>query len=647
MLEAIRKYAYSWPTRIFLLLLAGLFTVFFGGISSYFARVKPIATVNCRSFLFVPLGSCTQILSDDIDRQVSNLTNTINNVYGKNADNVLHAMNLRQTAVEQLIQQALILEEAHRLGLSIGDEALARTIESQAAFQTNGHFDDQRYNEILASNNLEPAGYESETRDAMLSDALRQMVSSVVQVSADEAHHAFNATAGRINLAYVEVPFTNFTAAVNPSPAVVAKFYADNRPAFSVPEQIKITLVRYDPAVLAAGVAPSDEDVQNYYDQNLKNMFTHTLQVRARHILIPVAPDAPAADQAAAKAKAAAILAKLKAGADFAALAKQYSSDPGSKDKGGELGFFGPGELVKPFEDAAFGLKPGQYAIAQTQYGFHVIEVEEVKPAGVDTPEQARPKIVEALKQKLGADTAKQYLEQDLTAALTGHGLAELANKRGLKAIATPLFAADEKIAGAEDNPQLGKEAFGMSIGEVRAITDGPTPYLVKLDARVPAHIPPLAEINDLVRRTIIRVTAESRAHDTANAMLRQINSPADFDRVAAANHLTVSQTGDFPRYGNTLPGLGAFPGVINAAAMVATVPGTIDKVMQNGGNSYLFKVLSRTPPSAAEWQAASASFTERMLEQRRASAWINFVNDLKSRAEIVIHADQLSPTNS
>jgi hypothetical protein len=80
---------------------------------------------------------------------------------------------------------------------------------------------------------------------------------------------------------------------------------------------------------------------------------------------------------------------------------------------------------------------------------------------------------------------------------------------------------------------------------------------------------------------------------------------------------------------------------------MVAVIPGTIDKVMQSGGNSYLFKVLSRTPPSAAEWQAASASFTERMLEQRRASAWINFVNDLKSRAEIVIHADQLGPTNS
>jgi peptidyl-prolyl cis-trans isomerase D len=647
MLEAIRKYAYSWPTRIFLLLLAGLFTVFFGGISSYFARVKPVATVNCHSFLLVPLGSCTQILSDDIDRQTRNLTNTINNVYGKNADNVLHAMNLRQTAVEQLIQQALILEEAHRLGLSIGDDELAKTIESQAAFQVDGHFDDQRYNEILASNDLEPAGYESETRDAMLSDALRQMVAGVVQVSADEARHAFDATAGRINLAYIEVPFANFTAAVNPSAAVVAKFYADNREAFSEPEQIKITLVRYDPAVLAASAAPSDEDIQNYYDQHLKDMFTHTLQVRARHILISVAPDAPAADQAAAKAKAELVMAKLKAGADFAALAKQYSGDPGSKDKGGELGFFGPGELVKPFEDAAFKLKPGQYAIAQTQYGFHVIEVEEVTPAGVDTPEQARPKIVEALKQKLGADTAKQYLEQDLTAALTGHDLAELANKRGLKAIDTPFFAADEKIVGAEDNPQLGKEAFGFSNGEVRAVTDGPTPYLVKLDARIPAHIPPLSEISDLVRRTIIRVTAESKAHDAANVMLRQINSAADFDRVAAANHLTVAQTGDFPRYGTTLPGLGTFPGVINSAAMIAVIPGTIDKVMQSGGNSYLFKVLSRTPPSAAEWQAASASFTDRMLEQRRASAWINFVNDLKSRAEIVIHADQLGSTNS
>jgi len=647
MFEAIRKHQYTFATRLLLILLIGLMTIFFGTLSAYFARVKPIATVNCRSFLFFQLPGCQQILSDDVDREANNIRNAVTNMYSKAAPQMLQTMNVREIAVEQLVQTRLVENEARQLGLQIGDSELEKTIEMQTAFQVEGQFDVQRYRAILAQNNLEPSVYESETRDAMLSDAVHQMVAATVQVSNEEAHRAYDNFAGKINLAYIKVPYSNFEAGLNPSDQEVAKFYHDHLEVFREPERVKVLFVRYDPTVLAASETPTDQQIQDYYDQNLKTEFTHTAQVRARHILLGVGPGASSAEKAAASAKANDILKKLKSGGDFAALAKQYSEDPGTKDKGGELGFFGHGELVKPFEDVAFALKPGEYGIAESQFGFHVIQTEELKPAHVDTPEEARSKIIEELRRKSGDELAKQDMEQDLTAVLTGHAIDDVAKKRGLVVVETPFFAAGEPVRGAEDYTQFGPESLKLKDGEVRALTEGPEPYLVKLIARNPAHIPPLNEIRDLVRKAYIRVAAEKKAYQAAQYMLKQVKSPGDLDMVASRNQLTVARTGDIPRTSNAIPNIGQVPGLMAAAMVLPKLPAVIDQVMESDGNSFLFEVSSRTPPDPDEWKIQGPAFTQHMLEQRRASTWVNFVNGLKSQADIVIHTDLIGTTSS
>jgi peptidyl-prolyl cis-trans isomerase D len=647
MFEAIRKHQYTLATRLLLILLIGLMTIFFGTLSAYFARVKPIATVDCHSVLFVQLPGCQQILADDVDRESNNIRNTVNNIYGKSAPAMLQSMNVRETAVEQLVQARLIDNEAKRLGLQIGDDELEKTIETQAAFQTDGQFDVQRYRAILAENNLEPSVYEGETRDAMLSDAVRNMVTAAIQVSNDEAHRAYDSYAGKVNLAYIKVPYSNFEATINPSDQDVAKFYNDHRAVFREPERVKVVFVRYDPTALASSEMPSDQQIQDYYDQNLKTEFTHPAQVRARHILLGVNPGADSTEKAAAKAKAQDILNKVKAGGDFAALAKQYSDDPGTKDKGGELGFFGAGELVKPFEDVAFSLKPGEYGIAETQYGFHLIQVEESKSAHVDTPEDTRSKIVDQLRRKNGQEIAKQFLQQDLTAALTGHTLDDVAKKRGLTPVATPFFASNEPIRGAETYPQFAPEALKLKDGEVRALTEGPEPYLVKLIARDPSHIPALADIKELVRMAYIRVAAEKKAHEGAADILKQLKTPGDLNKLAAQAHLTVANTGDIPRASKEIPGVGQVPGLMAQAATRPKLPGVIDQVMESDGNSFIFEVSSRTPPDPDQWKIQGPAFTKQMLEQRRAAAWINFVDGLKSQADVVIHSDLIGATPS
>jgi peptidyl-prolyl cis-trans isomerase D len=649
MLQIFRRHSYSWGTRVLLLLLGGVFALFFGswGAASYFTRVRPAAQVGCYSYFHLfTMPGCQTITPEQIDNATVDLRREIQNMYGEQSQQMLQNVNLRQMALEQLIDQTLINREAGHLGLQISDSELAHAIESQTAFQVDGRFNVQKYNEILRQNDLEPFAFENKTRDRILTDTMRQMITQAVQVSKDEVRNEFNRFGQKLSLNYIEFPYTDFTGQVNPTQQQLIKYYDDNRDQFREPERIRMEFIRYDPSVLGANQTPSPEDIQANYERNLNTQFTHPEQVRARHILISLPPDASPAEKAAAKAKAEEILQKVKLGGDFAKLAQQYSDDPGTKDHGGELGYFPRGEMLKPFEDAAFKLTPGQVALVQSQYGYHVLQLEEIKKASQDSLEEAKPKIVAAIKQKMGSDLARQNVEQDLAAALEGRDLRQLAQKRSLVAVQTPYVSMEETVTGAESEPKLLAEAFKFAKGDIRAITDTSVPFLVKLVDRAPSHIPPYSEIEDKVRAAFVRQKAELLAASAAQAALKQIKGAADFNSAAATNHFQVHTTGEFPRASRQVPGIGSFAEATEAAAMVSKIPTTLDRVLENGGNSFIFEVVGRTPPTEQEWKTEGPAFTQQFLQQRRATAWMNFINDLKLATPISINTDLVSQSS-
>jgi peptidyl-prolyl cis-trans isomerase D len=645
MLQAFRRHSYSWGTRVLLLLLGGVFALFFGswGAASYFTRVRPAAQVGCYTYFHLfTMPGCQTITPEQLDSAAVDLRREIQNTYGEQSPQMLQSMDLRHMALEQLIDQTLINREAGRLGLYIGDDELAQAIGSQTAFQVDGRFNLRKYNEILRQNDLEPAAFESTTRQRILTETMRQMITQAVQVSRDEVRNEFNRFGEKLSLAYIEFAYTDFTGQVIPGQQQLVKFYNDNRDQFREPERIRMEFIRYDPLVLAANQTPSPEDIEANYERNLNTQFTHPQQVRARHILIAVPPDASPAEKAAARAKAEDVLRSLRSGADFAKLAQQYSDDPGTKDRGGELGYFARGEMVKPFEDAAFNLSPGQLTLVQSQYGYHVLQLEEIKKASQDTLEQAKPKVVAAIKQKMGSDLARQDVEQDLAAALEGRDLRQLAQKRALAAVETPYVSAEESVKGAESESKLLAEVFKFKEGDIRAITDTSVPFLVKLLDRSPSQIPPFSKIEDKVRAAFVRQKAELLAAEAAQAALKQIKGAADLKSAAAINHLQVQTAAEFPRASRQIPGIGSFVEATEAAAMVSKVPTILDRVLENGGNSFIFEVVDRTLPTEQEWKAEAPAFTQQFLQQRRASAWMNFINGLKLATPITINSELL-----
>ncbi len=636
MLEGIRRYQYSWQVQVTFAFLAITMAFWGFGGGGLFSTVHPVATVDGR-----------QILGDQVDREATNLRQAVQQMYGAAAPSVLKSINIRQEAVERLIEQQLIGEEARHLGISISDAALQDKIAKEPVFQRDGQFDLQTYQDVLRDNNLLPAEYETAERDQMIADTLRNMIDTGVQVSDDEARHAYNLANEKIGLRYVELAYSDFTAKISPTESQIADYYKKNTEQFREPERIKLAYVHYEPLVLAANYTPTDKEVEDYYKRNVKERFTHPDEVHARHILIAVPAGATDKEKAAAKARALEVLKQAQAGGDFAKLAAKYSDDPSNKLEGGDLGTFGRGQMIKPFEDAVFAMKPGQIAMVETRFGFHIVKLEQIKPAHTDTLAEAKPKIIEELRTQAGAKLGRAAAQEDLAAALGGAKLEDLAKKRGIDAVETPLFAQGEPAGGAEQDRDLMQAAFKLDVGQVALVPEKGAPYVIKLLVRQPSRIPALKEIEPQVREALIRATAEADASRQADKILATIKSPADFDKAAAANKLAIQNVDPFLRADHRVPGIGEFPEVTDAAAVVPVIPGVIDRVMENGGNSYLFEVTSRTEPTDDEWKSAQKSFMQEYVEQRRAQAWTQFLDQLKDRAKIQIDSDQLAASES
>jgi peptidyl-prolyl cis-trans isomerase D len=238
----------------------------------------------------------------------------------------------------------------------------------------------------------------------------------------------------------------DYAAQVKVTDAMLQDYYTKNAKEFEIPEQIKADYVLLDGAAIAAQISVSDADIKSYYDQNLSR-YTTAEQRRASHILISVKKDAPAAEQAAAKAKAESLLAEVrKTPADFAKVAKANSQDTASAEMGGDLGYFGSGMMVKPFEDAASKLKQGEISdLVQSDFGYHIIELTGIKAAQVKPLDEVKADIAAEIKKQLAA---RKFTEMAETFSNTVYEQAD-----SLKAVADKLHLQIQSAANLSRQP--------------------------------------------------------------------------------------------------------------------------------------------------------------------------------------------------
>lgn len=332
-----------------------------------------------------------KIYKQDIDRVLN----------GKPADNAT-----RQQVLDSLIRQQLLLADARAAGLRISDEELRRAIASVPVFQEGGKFSPVRYQQYLESQYLSPTAFEQKLRDDLL---LQKQLSAFVDssfVTRGAVSRVQQLLGERREIAEYRLNASDFLKDITIDDAAIKKFYDANANRFRTPEAVRVEYLVLSQDEVAKNIAVNDDEARRYFDEHKSELGQEERKVA--HILLTVDKNATAAQKAKVKAEAEAIAREVAAKpTSFAQVATARSQDPGSAAKGGDLGWFGHGAMVKPFEDAAFKLAKGQISgVVETEFGYHVLKLEDIK-----TPdfESSKADIVARLaRQKAGATFREQ-----------------------------------------------------------------------------------------------------------------------------------------------------------------------------------------------------------------------------------------------
>lgn len=312
---------------------------------------------------------------------------------------MLESPEARQAMLDSLVTQRLLLLHANKSGLTASDAQLIEVIGSIPALQEDGKFSRRRYEQALRAQGLTQTGFEAKLRQDLTLQQLVQAVSDTAVVSNAAAERVIAIQLEERQVSEAAIRPEQYAAQVKLSAEAVKEYYEKNRKQFEIPQQIRAEFVVMSREVLAEQSTVSPEEIKSAYEKNARNYVTQE-ERRASHILIQAPADAPEAAQKAARARTDAIFQQVKKNpAEFARLAKEHSQDPGSGPKGGDLGFFPRGAMVKPFEDVVFSLKENQISdVVRSEFGFHIIRLTGIKPGKVRSLEEARDAIAAELK---------------------------------------------------------------------------------------------------------------------------------------------------------------------------------------------------------------------------------------------------------
>ena len=319
--------------------------------------------------------------------------------------------------IEQMITEKALIYEANRLGFQVTEADTAKAIREQMpAMFPNGVFvGKEAYAAALAQQDMTIPEFEEYMSNQIMLNRLRSVVLESTVVSRADIEREFRRKNEKATIQYVKVDPAKIQAEVKVTPEEMRDYYEKSKSSFTVAEKRGMKLVVLDPARITESVSVSDPQLRRAYEQN-KDRYRTPDRVRARHILLMTSGKSPQ-EESKIKAKAEDLLKQVKAGGNFAELAKKNSEDPGSKDKGGDLDWVVKGQTVPEFEKALFELKPNEFSgIVKTQYGFHIIQALEKQEAHLKTLDEVKGELTTELKNQMGQNQVQSALDSAVAA---------------------------------------------------------------------------------------------------------------------------------------------------------------------------------------------------------------------------------------
>ena len=574
------------------------------------------------------------------------------------ADNPMIVNLFEGQVAQQLIQQQVLLQEAHRMGITATDADVLHYLQSgptgQVIFPKGKFIGQTAYAQLVNERlNMSIAAFEQDIKDNIAIQRLQALVTASVSVSDKEVRDQYLKQAVKIKFDYAVISSADLEKTINPSDSDLEAFFKKNaaRYAAAVPEQRKITYFAFTPSDVPGGMAqPSQQQIQAYYSQHQTD-FTVPEEARSRHILISVPAGADAKADAAAKAKAEDVLKQLKAGGDWTAIAKKDSDDPGSKDKGGELGFAQRKTMVPEFDNAIFTQKIGDIQIVKSQFGYHVVQVEDRHEAHAQAINEVLPQIQATLFRNASAQGQENYA-RSLTSEADKFGLEKTAAAHHLQVVTSPPVDRTGVISALASSKQILAQAFEAKVGDPAQYAATGEGYAVfQVTGTVAAHAPAFADWKSHVLDDYRNEQLPALVSQKTSELVSKAKSENDLAKAAkevGASFKTsdlVGETGQVPDVGQLNQ---VAPQLFNLSVGAISGPISAER------NGVVARIVDKQEPSADEIQKNFDQTRDQILEQRRSEAFGIFLADImadyKKQKLIRVNAaasNPQSPTSS
>ena len=633
MLDVLRKRKRSWIIIFLLGLIIVVFIAFYGGNKFRDASSQDIAEVNGE---VITQREFALHYQRALERYRDLLKGSLTPELEKN-------LNIRGTLLEELIQKKLVLQEARQLGLAANDEDLMTAIAQVPDFQVNGRFNKERYLQLLRANRISPGQFEDEQREQLTIQRLYSMLLDAVHVTEAEVRDRYRFEQGKINLYFIRLPINNYLSEVKLSEDEIKNFYERNKAFLKEPLKVQVEYLSYPFERFSSSAQITDKEIEEYYQANRDSKFHKPKEVKARQILIRVAPGADAKQKSDAQARANRILIEARAGKDFAQLAKQESADS-TAAKGGELGWVTQEQLPAPLNKNVFSLAKGEISnVIESPAGFHIVKVEDIRDEKTQSLKEATAEITRALKKEKGKLEAARLADRDREKALAGNDFAKLAQGSGVAVNVTRPFTNGEVLPEVGQAPEFYKTALSMSPKDMSPVIEGPNAYYVlKIKQRTDPTVPPF----DAVKSNIEKSVKESKAHELlqqkGKSLLEQLKKEKDINKVAQRNGLKLEETGWFLRNATQLPKVGELSELRSGGIELSAEKPFPDKIYTQKDNAYILAFKDSQAADMERFDKEKEQLTKQALAENQQQVLQRFVEALKAKAQIQVHPGAL-----
>ena len=635
MLDFMRQRARSVWTKALFLVIALVFVFFGVGSFGDDAQVQIIVTVDD-----------APVTLQEFQRAYRNVEANYREIYKERfTPELAQQMNLRQQTLDQLVDTKLWAKEARRIGFRASDEDVRQEIATSPTFHSYGSFSPDRYRRLLRYLRMTPQEFEEQQRNRLVIERFQKFIDGSIRATDYEIEELFRFEQEEVNLAFLKIASADLVDLVTIAEQQVREFYTNNTESFRIPERVRLHYVSYAPEDFESDASVSEDEVLDFYNTHKDDRFTEEKQVQARHILFSLADGVSDERKADTRSMAQGILERARKGEDFAALAEEYSQDTGTASNGGDLGLFGRGRMVKPFEEAAFDMEVGQVSdLVETTFGFHIIKVEAIQPERIKPLEEVADTVTEELLERKSRAIAEKRAREDRKNIADGTTLLQFAESVGLEAKETPLVNQNETIPGLGRRPKLVETAFGQSPGQISdPIQVDNTWFLVSLTERVPSRIPAFTAVQEEVEERYRSEQAERLAQEKADKLLTKLKETKDLASLAKAEALTVEETGTFARRGGYIPKIGVVPDLKTEAFRLTPESPVASKSYTWGGNTFVAVLKEHIPADPEQLEEQRDALRQSLLQRKKTAAYQELTKYLKERAKIEYNQRNLS----